>query len=197
MENQVTAEGMSKYSEITATEDIAAGGPLLTTNTTITNVREKLCTIVLRVKDLLQQSGAVIPSKVDLEVSHHYGIDRFDEFGLTMLTVVNRGYCKKVLALLPGQTNPEHCHHVKEETFHVLYGDVWVELDGQVNTYAKGDVILVERGMKHRFGSRNGAVLEEVSLTHQAQDSFYTDPAIMDNRNRKSLVTYWFDYEPA
>jgi mannose-6-phosphate isomerase-like protein (cupin superfamily) len=193
VENQILADGMSKYLELTATADIPACAPLLSSNTSVGDVRQKLLAIVDRVKDLLRTSSAVIPSKADLEVSHHYGIDRFDEFGLTMLTVVNRGYCKKLLVLLPGQQNPEHRHNVKEESFHVLHGDVWVELDGKVTCYGKGDVILVEHGVKHRFGSKTGAVLEEVSLTHHAEDSFYSDPAIRNNRCRKSFVTHWLD----
>ncbi len=193
VENQVLADGASKYLELTATEEIPAMAPLLTTNTTCVNVREKLEAIVGRIKQLVRTSGVVIPAKADLEVSHHYGIDRFDQFGLTMITVVNRGYCKKLLVLLPGQTNPEHRHEVKEETFHVLHGDVWVDLDGEVKQYARGDVILVERNVRHSFGSTVGAVLEEVSLTHHAGDSFYTDPVIVANRNRKSYVTYWLD----
>ena len=52
------------------------------------------------------------------------------EFGLLLLTVVNREYCKKLLVSLPGQKHPEQYHKQKEETFHVLYGSIELELDG-------------------------------------------------------------------
>jgi len=133
----------------------------------------------------------VVPPKVELEISHHYGIDRFDEFGLTMMTVVNREYCKKLIVLLPGQKHPEQYHKVKEETFHILYGSAWINLNGNVRTHQTGEVVVVERGMKHSFGTEKGVVIEEISSTHQMEDSFYTDPDIAKNEYRKTLLTYW------
>jgi quercetin dioxygenase-like cupin family protein len=135
----------------------------------------------------------VIPPRVDLEISHHYGIDRFDEFGLTMMTIVNREYCKKLIVLLPGQKHPEQYHKVKEETFHILYGSMWVNLDGNIRTIQRGEVVVVERGVKHSLGTETGVVIEEISSTHLAEDSFYTDPAITKNMYRKTLLTYWMD----
>lgn len=93
--------------------------------------------------------------------------------------------------LLPGQNHPEQHHKTKEESFHVLYGDVWINLDGQVRNCKPGDVVVVEPGARHSFGTKGGAVLEEVSLTHSIEDSFYTDPAITVNEHRKSLLRYW------
>ncbi|MGA2619343.1 MAG: N-acetylneuraminate synthase family protein [Thermoguttaceae bacterium] len=191
--DQLTADSLSKYSELQATAEIAPGAALLTTNTRRRDVRQQIYMAVKRVKALLQTSGVVIPPKVDLEISHHYGIDRFDEFGLTMLTVVNRQYCKKVLVLLPGQRHPEQYHKIKEETFHVLYGDVWVNLDGLVRQCGKGDLVVIERGVRHSFGTAGGAILEEVSLTHRPGDSYYTDPAVAANGNRKTVLTYWLE----
>ena len=34
-------------------------------------------------------------------------MDNFAKFGSTIITVVNREYCKRVIVLLPGQTHPE------------------------------------------------------------------------------------------
>ena len=42
---------------------------------------------------LLEKSKVVVPGKADLEISHHYGLEKFEETGLTMI-VVNREYCK-------------------------------------------------------------------------------------------------------
>ncbi|MEM5786777.1 MAG: N-acetylneuraminate synthase family protein [Syntrophobacteraceae bacterium] len=193
LDGHITANDLSKYAEIHAAEDIAANAPLLASNTTIRNVRDKVYEIVQEVKNLLIKSGVTIPSQVDLEISHHYGIDRFHEYGLTMLTVVNRVYCKKLIILLPGQKHPTQYHEQKEETFHVLHGEVVIELNGVAGRLKEGETVTVERGVRHYFGSETGAVIEEISSTHYANDSFYLDPAIMQNDSRKTLLTYWFD----
>jgi sialic acid synthase SpsE/quercetin dioxygenase-like cupin family protein len=193
MEGQVTVNEMSKYTEFYAEAVIPANAPLLSTNCRTKETREKVNDIVQRVRQFLRTSGVVVPPRVDLEISHHYGIDRFDEFGLTMLTVVNREYCKKLIVLLPGQKHPEQYHKVKEETFHVLYGDAWVNLDGSIRKAQTGEVVVVERGVKHSLGTEAGVVIEEISSTHHAEDSFYTDLSIANNENRKTLLTYWLD----
>jgi len=107
--------------------------------------------------------------------------------------VVNRDYCKKLLVTLPGQLHPEQYHEQKEETFHVLYGEVELILDGVSNILHPGDVLTVEPGVRHAFTSQTGSVIEEISTTHFKQDSFYTDPAIMQNKQRKTLLTYWME----
>lgn len=193
MEGHITANDLSKYGRFYASEDIAANAPLLSTNVSMRNVREDVYKIVQDVKALLCRSGVTIPAQVDLEISHHYGIDRFYEFGLTMMTVVNRMYCKKLIVLLPGQKHPTQYHEQKEETFHILHGDVQIELDGKVSQLSSGETVTVERGVQHYFGSETGAIIEEISSTHYANDSFYLDPAIMQNQNRKTLLTYWFE----
>ena len=192
-EGQITANDMSKYTEFYADTDIEVNVPLLLSNTRRREGREKVYNIVQRVKELVRKSGVIVPPKVDLEISHHYGIDRFDEFGLTMVTVVNREYCKKLLILLPGQKHPEQCHELKEETFQILYGDVWLNLDENMRQCQSGEVVIIDRGVKHSFGTETGAVIEEISSTHYADDSSYTDPAIMQNKYRKTLLTYWLD----
>jgi sialic acid synthase SpsE/mannose-6-phosphate isomerase-like protein (cupin superfamily) len=193
LEGHITANELSKYTELCACRDIEANAPILSSNVELRNFQEKIYEIVQEVKALLRKSGVTIPSQVDLEISHHYGIDRFHEFGLTMMTIVNRVYCKKLIVLLPGQKHPTQFHRQKEETFHVLYGDVDIELDGVPGKLKAGETMTVEPGVHHYFGSQNGAIIEEISSTHFVNDSFYLDPEIMSNKNRKTLLTYWFD----
>ena len=193
LDGHITANDLSKYSGLHASEDIEANAPLLASNVVIRNFQEKVYNIVQEVKALLRRSSIPVPSQVDLEISHHYGIDRFHEFGLTMMTVVNRMYCKKLIVLLPGQKHPTQYHRQKEETFHVLFGDVDIELDGVGKRLHTGDTMTVEPGVRHYFGSENGSIIEEISSTHYTNDSFYLDPAIMENENRKTLLTYWFN----
>ena len=110
-----------------------------------------------------------------------------------MLTVVNREYCKKILVTLPGQSHPEQYHNKKEETFHVLYGELDLELDGEMQTCKPGDVITVLPGVKHAFTSKDGCVVEEISSTHYKDDSYYTDPKISENKQRKTMLTHWME----
>ncbi|WP_454255310.1 N-acetylneuraminate synthase family protein [Pseudomonas sp. Marseille-Q8238] len=190
---QFTANDWSKYATFTAEADISVDAALAQTNTVRRDMRDKVWEIVQRVRAQLQGSHVVIPGRVDLEISHHYGLDRFDEYGLTMLTVVNRSYCKKLLMLLPGQQHPEQHHQLKEETFHVLQGELILQLDGVERVCGPGDVETVEPGVRHAFRSENGAIIEELSSTHFLNDSFYTDEAINANRERKTLLSYWMD----
>jgi mannose-6-phosphate isomerase-like protein (cupin superfamily) len=192
-DNQITANDWSKYSECTAKKDIAADEAITHDNSTLLDQQEKVLHIVKSVQSFLKKSGITFPGCSELEISHHYGIERFWEAGLTMLTVVNRAYCKKLLILFPGQKHPEQYHKQKEETFHVLYGSIELELDGQAQTCKPGDVVTVNAGVRHAFRTADGAVIEEISSTHLNNDSFYTDPAINDNRHRKTLISSWME----
>jgi quercetin dioxygenase-like cupin family protein len=189
----ITANDWSKYSLFQATQDISANAAVTSENTELRQVRGKVRSIVDRVKALLDQSRGVVPGEAELEISHHYGIERFDEFGITMVTVVNRNYCKKLIVVLPGQKHPEQYHEKKEETFHVLHGELQLELDGVKRVCGPGAVVTITPGMRHAFTSATGAVFEEISSTHFVNDSFYTDPAIGGNAERKTLLRHWID----
>lgn len=191
VEGQITANDWSKYTEYYAKADIKPNAPLMFTDIIKVDNREKVYEIVQRVNSFLKESRVTVPGEADLEISHHYGIDRFYENGTTMITVINREYCKKLIILLPGQKHPEQHHKHKEETFHILYGDISISLDGAEKTAQRGDIVVVEKGRKHQFSSKSGAVIEEISSTHYQDDSYYTDPEIDANTNRKTLLTYW------
>jgi sialic acid synthase SpsE/quercetin dioxygenase-like cupin family protein len=188
---QLTANDMSKYTSFRLRAAVVERGPVMTDDLEVVDHREQVWDIITQVKDVLRTSGLAVPSMVDLEISHHYGLDRFAEYGVTMLNIVNREYAKKLLIILPGQANPEHYHERKEETFHVLYGEMDLTLDGTSSTLRAGDVQTVERGVKHAFGSTTGAVVEEISTTHYGPDSFYTDAEMPPTSDRKTYVTHW------
>lgn len=188
---QVAANQWSKYSRHVARQALKAGTPLLAEQADILHEREHILAAVTTVRQLLNAGNIVVPGKSDLEISHHYGMERFGEFGLVMITVVNREYCKKLIAMLPGQTHPEQYHNKKEETFVILHGSMTLWLDGEQSEASRGDVITVQRGVKHKFYSQNGVVFEEISSTHYTDDSIYTDPAVTANPRRKTLLTYW------
>ena len=192
-EDQLTANDIAKYIEYRASHAINLNSPVKYNDVTITDHRKNLYEIIQDVKKLIHKSGVTVPGQSDLEISHHYGLDQFRQYGLTIITVVNRDYCKKLLILLPGQFHPEQYHVQKEETFHILYGDLTVILNGKEKKCSVGDVIIIEPGVKHAFRSDTGAIIEEISSTHYADDSYYTDPVINKNKNRKTFITYWLD----
>lgn len=187
-EGQLTVASWSKYAHIVATKDLKQSEPISLSDVKIENNRSVLLNIKEKVEELIKQSGVATPRIFDLEVSHHYGLEKFYEFGLSMVTLVNREYCKKLLISLPNQKHPEQYHNKKEETFVVLYGTLELTLDGETQKHEVGDVITVKPGVRHAFVSPDGAVVEEISTTHFVNDSFYTDSSIMENENRKSWI---------
>ena len=136
-----------------------------------------------------------IPNNADLEISHHYGIDQFYKYGTCLITIINRGYCKKLLILLPGQTHPGMFHKQKDESFFLLYGDLELKLDHKLVEISEGQIVSIEPGVIHEFSSKGGAIIEEVSSTHLQDDSFYEDEKININKNRKTFVKYWLETE--
>ncbi len=188
---QLTANNWSKYAHFTALADLPAGTPLLDSNIRCSDSRAQVYKIVQRVKQLLRKSHIVAPGAAELEISHHYGLERFSEYGLVMINVVNREYCKKLLVMLPGQTHPEQYHQQKEETFLVVHGGMRLWLDDEPRDCKPGDVTTVGRKVRHRFHTDHGVVFEEISSTHYKDDSYYADPAINANRHRKTCLRYW------
>jgi quercetin dioxygenase-like cupin family protein len=142
---------------------------------------------------MLKRSKVAVPGQCELEISHHYGIDNFFESGSTVITVVNREYCKRVIVMLPGQSHPEQYHKQKDETYHILHGEILLNLDGVEQANKANDVVVIPRGARHGFSTRTGTVIEEVSSYYTQGDSFYTDAAIESNLNRKTFVSYWMD----
>ncbi len=191
---QIRANDMSKYVDFTLTEPLDRLAPALTANTRTFDRQEYVFGIVADVKGLLQEAKVVVPGELDLEISHHYGIDRFREYGSTTITVVNREYCKRVIVMLPGQTHPEQFHKLKDETYHILHGSICLKLDGVTRAVKANEVVVIPRGVKHAFTANGGAVIEEVSSHYTQGDSYYVDEAIEANTARKTYVTYWMDW---
>lgn len=193
LEGQLTANDMSKYIVYKPKDGLAAKAPAMVDDMERADTREKAYAIVQELKEYIAKSGVDIPGRLSLEISHHYGIERFHEFGMTIITFVNREYCKKLLVVLPGQRHPEQFHEQKEETFHVLQGTVDLILDGVTNNLTAGDIMTVERQVRHEFVTDTGCIIEEVSSTHFKDDSYYTDPSIAANPNRKTVISYWLE----
>ena len=156
---------------------------------------------------LLQQAGIRITddeiNKID---TVDFGLGRIETEGAQIWTLVQTGRISvKIIALLPGQTLPEHWHPPvgsdpgKEETVRTVWGTVYSYIEGpdtlqngfivegkeKVYTLRHelvlrpGDQFTFSPGQKHWFQAGNeGAVLYSFStIARDALDGF-TDPAI-------------------
>lgn len=150
----------------------------------------KIRQILHRAKGLLNENKIVIGDKYEIELSHHYGIEKFDKFGSILINIVNREYCKKIIVVFPGQHHPEQKHMKKEETFHLLQGELVIYINGIERIMKKGDIQVIERGVLHSFYTNAGAIFEEISTSHFVDDSYYTDPLIseQDPMQRKTQI---------
>ena len=193
-DDQVAANHLSKYSEYTALKAIKAGAPLYFKDVRNENIRAHVLNAIAKVRDMLIDSKVQLPHTLQFELSHHYGLERLEEWGAVIINCVNREYCKKLIIMLPGQRHPSHFHKRKEETFQVISGELFLDLGEGEKSYRPGDIILVERGVKHSFRSDKGCIFEEVSGTHFVDDSYYDDAQILKNTNRKTEMTFWADW---
>jgi N-acetylneuraminate synthase len=193
-EEQMVANDFSKYLDIVVCNEILPNSPVMWSNVTVSSQREKVEEILVKVRDLLKRAKIKLPNKVEMELSHHYGLEKFYEWGAVIINVVNREYCKKLIVLLPGQSYPSHAHKEKEETMQILYGDMAIHMKGEEKELKTGDLAVVERGVPHSFKTKNGVVFEEISTTYFKGDSYWEDESITNNKNRKILLTYWTDF---
>jgi sialic acid synthase SpsE/quercetin dioxygenase-like cupin family protein len=191
---QLLARQLSKYSDYFAKTDIARNAALMLEDLQFKDLRAKVRKIVNDLRALLKKRRIALPSYVDLEISHHHGMDRFHESGAVLIYIINRAYSKMLVIMFPGQSYPRHSHRLKDETYHLLHGDLEVEVDGETNRLKAGDVLSINRGTPHSFKTASGAIIEEVSTTYVQGDSIYEDPVVNNNPNRKIYLTFWPDW---
>lgn len=190
-EDQYSAKDFGKYSICEAIQDISEGDPITRVNSVVVSNEQHVFEVREAVLKFVAASGIVIPGNAVLEISHHYGIESFKEFGSCMITVVNREYCKKYIIMLPGQNHPDMFHKIKDETFFILSGEISLRLNGDVLILKEGETAEITPMTVHGFSTTNGAIIEEVSTSHVPGDSFYIDEKVNANTNRKTIVRYW------
>jgi len=155
--------------------------------------QEIIYRVMLQAKGMLNAARIFIGPGSSIEISHHYGLARFREFGCILIDCVNRSYCKKLVVMLPRQKHPYHYHEQKEETFQLLHGDLEVELNGQPVKLVPGEQTLVPQSSWHKFHTLDGAIFEEVSTTAFNNDSYYEDERIsrLPRDRRKTKIPNW------
>jgi N-acetylneuraminate synthase len=191
MQNQITAQNLPH--NLTLTSNLKRNQPIIFGEHETyfqKDMTSQLDSSILSIRSMLREAKINLPNGTELELSHHYGIDHFREFGACLVTLVNEDYCKKLVIQLPRQKHPYHYHKVKKETFQVLYGDLNLEVDGSENSLSNGEMITVHPGEWHKFDTLNGVIFEEISTKSLPHDSYYADENIGKNNNRKSKIDF-------
>jgi len=149
------------------------------------------------VKGMLSEAKIHLNSEFEVDYSHHYGVKKFMKYGVVIINIINRDYCKKILVQLPNQTHPAQYHKLKEESFQILSGSLIVTLDDKEKKLYPGDICLIMPGVWHSFTTKTGCIFEEISTTHYKDDSVYKDKKInqMKLNERKTKVNHWGRYE--
>ena len=199
--NQISTANFSfKSTEYKVKNKISMNKPIYISQVkTKQNTSLRLVTSYIhKVKAMLNYAKIDVGSDFDLEISHHYGLKNFLKFGCFLFNCINRSYAKKILLLFPNQKHPLHKHKLKEETFQILSGILYSELDGKETKLYPGDTQVVKPGVWHKFRTdKGGCIFEEVSTTHHNDDSIYQDMRInkMPRNERKTFIKNWGTYE--
>jgi len=151
---------------------------------------------MLQFKSMIKISNCAINDDAEIEISHHFGIDRFREFGCLIITCFNYQYAKKLILLLPRQKHPYHYHKKKTENFQILFGKMEAEISGNRVKLKAGDYCTVKTNEWHKFHTTNGVIFEEISTKHYNDDSFYKDKKIINQKRdeRKTNLNHWIQY---
>jgi len=157
--------------------------------------REIIYTSVREAKGMLNIARISLSHDFSVELSHHHGLEDFDNTGCIIIDCINREYAKKIVVQLPGQNHPTHYHKIKDESFHVLYGTMEMIIEGKKRIMYPGDTVWVPRGVWHGFRTDEGVIFEEISTTslEASGDSYYIDKKIarMSREERKTKLLNW------
>lgn len=188
VEGQLVAKDLGKYKKYKVTKKILAGAPLMLDDLECDDQKLLVKKVYQALKSVIESSPLILAKNTYIEISHHYGLERFSETGAGMIHLINREYSKIIMVMLPGQSYPKHRHMQKDETYYVLSGKLIVQTDAGETILTPGQTLSVERGVIHSFKTETGVVFEEIATTYIKGDSAYIDNAINENKDRKTMV---------
>ena len=73
----------------------------------------------------------------------------------------------------------------------LVYGDLTLTINDKDIKMGLGEIITIEKGSIHKFSSKTGSIVEEISDTHSTDDSYYIDDKISQNKNRKTIINFY------
>ena len=149
-----------------------------------------------KVRAIFNISNIKIGKSYSVEISHHYGVRKFNKFGCVLFTCIDeKDYAKKLVYQNKNQYNPFHLHKKKDESFQVLYGKLKIFIGSKIYILNEGDILKVKKNTWHAFKTlSDGCVFEEISNVNIRKDSYYKDKSITNNLNRKTIVTPWHKF---
>ena len=186
--NQLTANDFQKFNLIITKKNVVKDSPLFFRDVKIIDNQSPIKKIRDKIRNLLSIAQITLPKNPRLEISHHYGLENFYKYGITMIDIINHDYCKKLILMLPGQKHPAQFHKKKEESFFILYGSINLMLDKKKYYLKAGDLKTIKKKQIHIFSTKKGAIIEELSTTSIKSDSYYLDRKIVENKRRKSFI---------
>jgi mannose-6-phosphate isomerase-like protein (cupin superfamily) len=87
-------------------------------------------------------------------------------------------HCGKILTINPGWQCSLHHHEVKDETFYVLSGPVFMQINDRVFIAGYGEAFRIPPGTDHRFGAHlHMASMAEFSSHHDDEDVVRHEPS--------------------
>jgi len=157
--------------------DIPKNGELTQQNVTpIKNFdhHATIANILHKCKAMLSEANIILGSDIEVEISHHDGLENFQNVGAVIITAINtEHYAKKLIIQIGGQTHPLHMHPIKNESFQVLWGLGSINLNGTNVESQAGDIHHISSGQMHGFSTDSGWILEEISTKAIVGDSVY------------------------
>ena len=198
-ENQLAKSNFSlERSKYILKKNYQKDEPILTKDVSIKNNNESIFVYhtLHQVRYLFNISKIKIGKNFSLEISHHFGVDKFNSFGCILFTIIDKKeYAKKIVVQVKNQHNPTHKHKFKNETFNILFGKIKINISGKDYILNEGDQITVAKGKWHSFTTlSHGCIFEEISNGSFHGDSIYKDKNISLNLKRKTAVSSKFKF---
>jgi N-acetylneuraminate synthase len=150
---------------------------------------------VHNVRGILNEKKIAVGKNFEMEISHHKGLENFEKVGCFLFNLINKEYAKKIIVMLPNQSHPSHHHKIKNETFHIISGNLILNLDGKNKKLKSGDIIDIKKNSHHKFkAGPKGCIFDEISTRSIKSDSHYKNSKIkkMKRLERKTIITSWF-----
>jgi sialic acid synthase SpsE/quercetin dioxygenase-like cupin family protein len=188
--DQLITNDISIRKDILCIKDLSSDYAINYSGVNITNKYQKIEEILSFTRELILEAGIPLNHDLEVEISHHYGLEEFESFGAILIPILNREYAKKLVVMRKNQTHPEHYHDLKEETFFVFKGSIKVVLNNIEHILNAGEVLVIPRRSKHSMFAIEDCIFEEISSTNLPSDSFYTDSEKLADF-RKTAISLW------
>ncbi len=118
-----------------------------------------------------------VDSLKDLErVREEYKSREDKPWGYEKMIILTDKYMVKELYIKKGYETSMHYHPRKDETMHIMYGQGYIEVEGEKKVVRKNDVFRIPPNKKHRIVAVENMLLYEYSTPHPDDTVRLQDP---------------------